>query len=129
MAYDDDEAWRAIVDNFGERAVLGQDDLPAAEEPAAPLTPDPEPAPRPDPDDSFVPPEPPPIEMPPTDRLLAWIGVLGSPAVLLVCVVAGLHLPTWAGWLLVGGFIGGFGYLVARMNAGPRDPWDDGSRV
>lgn len=128
MPHDDDEDWRAIVDNFGERAVLGPDDLPPAEEPPEQPAPAPEP-PGPDPDDRFVPPEPPPVEMPPTDRLLAWAGVIGSPLVLLVAVMARIDLPTWFGWLLVGGFIGGFGYLVAQMRTEPRDPWDDGSRL
>ena len=30
---------------------------------------------------------------------------------------------------LVGGFLGGFGYLVAQMPRGPRDPFDDGARL
>ena len=33
------------------------------------------------------------------------------------------------GYLLVGGFVGGFVYLVTRMPRGPRDPADDGARL
>jgi hypothetical protein len=36
-------------------------------------------------------------------------------------------LPTSVAWLLIGGFLGGFGYLVAQMPRGPRDPFDDGA--
>ena len=30
---------------------------------------------------------------PARDRLLAWLGVFGSPAILLVCLVLGIDLP------------------------------------
>lgn len=145
------DAWAAIVANFGERAVLDPDEEPPATGPAATsadrgahtgLT-DP---PDADDDDAdheeddaleaaleeehrFVPPVPPPVPMPAPDRLAAWIGVFGSPAVLLVCLVAGVSIPTVLGWFLVVGFIGGFCYLLARTPGTPRDPWDDGSRV
>ena len=142
----DEDAWRAIVENYGERAEL--DDEPATEPPADPST---EqrlerffvPLPRPEaeeaddvrdvddePDDAFVPPAPPPLPKLPPDRLLAWTGLFGSPTVLLVCVVLNVHLPPWLGYLLVASFIGGFLYLVVKM---PRrddiDPWDDGARL
>lgn len=131
-------AWAAIVANFGERAVLDPADEPdtaARSEPAPSSAADP----GPDPDDAidalleeeqrFVPPDPPPVPMPPPDRLAAWIGVFGSPAVLLVCLVVGVTIPTLLGWALVIGFIGGFCYLLARSPGTPRDPGDDGSRV
>lgn len=141
MARDDDEAlaqereWQAIVENFGERAVLRPED--EAPEAVAP-------APRPeaydatsdDPveerdavpaDEEFVPPTPPPIPRPPTDRLLAWLGVFGVPTLVLVFVVLGIGVPAWAGLLLAAAFIGGFVYLVVRLPGSPRDPWDDGA--
>ena len=40
-----------------------------------------------------------------------------------------IPLPAIVAWLLVGAFLGGFGYLVAQMPRGPRDPFDDGARL
>jgi hypothetical protein len=139
----DEDAWRAIVENYGERVEL--DEEPPAQSPAQPpaepglerfFTPLPrsertEPDDLDDePDDGFVPPAPPPLPKLPPDRLLAWLGLFGSPSVLLFCVVLDVHLPPWLGYLLVASFIGGFVYLVVKM---PRrddiDPWDDGARL
>lgn len=140
---EDDEAWRAIVENFGERAEL-DDAEPAPETrtdpepgPAPELGPAPEPAPAPPPaasppvddEDRFVPPEPGPLPVPAPDRGIAWMGVFGAPVVLLVSLLAGIDLPRWVGWLMVAWFVGGFVYLVHQMPREPRDPWDDGSRV
>lgn len=133
----EDAAWRSIVDNYGDRADLGpevtpdpfdtaDDDAPydiAAEEPAwfsAPLE---------DPEDRYVPPPAPPLPHPTKDRLAAWLGVFGAPAVLLVCLVAGIDLPSLLAYALVAAFVGGFGYLVWQMPRGPRDPFDDGAQV
>jgi hypothetical protein len=138
----DDAAWRAIVDNYGDRPELGPDpavgpdtepagDLaelddrtePGAGEPAwfsAPLV---------DPAERYVPPPPPPLPRPSRDRLAAWCGVFGAPAVLLVCLVAGIGLPSLLAYALVAAFVGGFLYLVWQMPRGPRDPWDDGAQV
>ncbi|MDP2775810.1 MAG: hypothetical protein Q8O61_19805 [Nocardioides sp.] len=129
----EDEAWRAIVENFGDRADL--DPSPEPEPPA----PAPSPAPDaqlswddPDTDwstDRFVPPPPPPIPTTTKDRLLAWIGIFGSPSILLFCLVLGIDLPPLLGYALVAGFVGGFLYLVLQMPRGPRDPGDDGARI
>ncbi|WP_121252501.1 hypothetical protein [Nocardioides ferulae] len=127
----EDEAWRAIVENYGERPDLDPDDPP----PAA-TAPDPvEPAEDhrldddPWPEERFVPPPPPPLPHPSRDRMAAWVGVFGSPTVLLVCLVLGIELPTLIAFGLVVAFVGGFLYLVLRMPRGPRDPWDDGAQV
>ena len=81
-------------------------------------------------EDGFVPPPPPPLPRLPPDRLLAWLGLFGSPTVLLVCLVVGVSLPPWLAYLLVAWFVGGFGYLVATMPRGTdADPWDDGARL
>jgi hypothetical protein len=135
----DEDAWRAIVENYGERVEL--DDEPPADPPADPpaeqrlerlFTALPQPRVdevEDDPDD-FVPPIPPPLPKLPPDRLLAWLGLFGSPSVLLVCVVLGVHLPPWLGYLLVASFIGGFVYLVVKMpHRDDIDPWDDGARL
>ena len=129
---DHDEAWRAIVANYGE-PVLQPDDTTSAEDPA-PAGPDrPEdddvPDPADDAEESFVPPSPPPVPKPPPDRMIAWFGLFGAPAILLAVVVTGVDLPRPVGWLLVAWFIAGFLYLVSRMPASPRDPWDDGAQV
>ena len=63
------------------------------------------------------------------DRLVAWLGVFVSPVLLLVATVLRIPVPTIVAWLLVGAFLGGFGYLVAQMPRGPRDPFDDGARL
>ena len=146
----DEDAWRGIVENYGERVEL--EDEPPAEVPADPtadLAGDPagesasgqrlerlfRPLPQPvepddELDDDFVPPTPPPLPKLPPDRFLAWVGLFGSPATLLLCLVLGVSLPPWLGYLLVAAFIGGFVYLVVNM---PRstdiDPWDDGARL
>ncbi|GCD91752.1 hypothetical protein NLS1_37580 [Nocardioides sp. LS1] len=129
----DDDAWRAIVENYGDRPEIERETAPV-EEPAAAWSSyddeDEEPAPdaRQD-EDRFVPPPPPPLPRTTPDRVAAWLGVFASPAVLLVAMVFGLHLPGFISFLLVGAFVGGFLYLVAQMPRGPRDPWDDGSRL
>jgi hypothetical protein len=134
----EDEAWREIVENYGDSPAW-EDEPPA------------EPAPRPvarppdDPDawhitfeaadrgereeERFVPPDPPPVPLAEPRRMLAWAGLFVSPAILLVAVVIGWRFPGWASTLLVGWFVGGFVYLVAKMPRGPRDPGDDGAQV
>jgi hypothetical protein len=128
---DDDEAWRAIVENYGERAQVDE---------PLPMVPDPAPVEpfepkfeeldaRIEPEDRFVPPAPPPaprIELP---RHLPWLNVLGIPAVVLVLLLLGIGLPTWLGYLLVAAFVCSFVYLVLKMKPGGRDPWDDGAQV
>lgn len=153
---DDDEAWRSIVDNYGERAEVDPDPPvsdagtdtwagPAPDASGSPSEPtsdswtvqQPQAQPArswddayPDADwttDRFVPPPPPPLPRPRRDRLIAWLGVFGSPAVLLVCLVLGIGLPELVAYVLVAGFVGGFAYLVLLMPRGPRDPDDDGA--
>lgn len=125
----DDDAWRAIVENYGERPRV--DPLPAD---PPDLTGPPPPAPYdlvddPWEDEGFVPPEPPPVPQPPPVRLAAWLGLFGSPAVLLLALVLGIDLPAPLAYGLVVAFVGGFGYLVVHMQHGPRDPGDDGARL
>ena len=126
----DDEAWRAIVENYGDRPQV--EDLPAAVVDPAP---DPVPSTYDDVDeaadepDRFVPPEPPPGPPLNLPHSLPWIAVFGVPAVLLVMLLAGVDLPTWFGYLLVCSFVGSFIYLVVTMQRGGRDPWDDGARL
>lgn len=124
----EDEAWRAIVENYGDRPELDPAELPE---------PDPEPEPfsleaeldEYSDEEGFVPPPPPPLPEVPRDRMLAWIGLFGSPTVLLICLVLGIHLDSLVAYALVAGFVGGFVYLVLQMPRGPQDPWDDGARI
>jgi hypothetical protein len=149
----DEDAWRAIVDNYGERVELEEDSAADADPGETPGTesnssglarlfrPLPEPLPESQPeaayaetddelDDGFVPPEPPPLPRLPPDRFLAWSGLFGSPTVLLVCVILDFHLMPWLAYLLVASFIGGFVYLVVTMpHSDDADPWDDGARL
>ena len=128
-----DEAWRAIVDNFGDRAEI---DETAAVEPAPPR-----PTSEPDPDpfvvraaaydeaERFVPPPPPPVPRPEPKRAVAWAGLFGAPLLVLIAMVLRIDLPGLLNYVLIGWFVGGFVYLVATMSRTPREPWDDGSRI
>ncbi len=154
----DDRAWRAIVENYGERAEIdepaqrpeaGPAAGPAADAPFGGRFGDPralgrdplgedadhpftgEYADEPDePDEEgYEPPPPPPLPRVTPDRMLAWIGIFGSPVVLLTALLFSITLPSWLGYLLIVGFVGGFVYLVARMSREPRDPFDDGAQI
>ena len=137
---DEDEVWRDIVENYG--------DAPSVEEAPPVIDPVIDPVvdqgslsftvPPPDVDydpdpwedeGRFVPPPAPPVPLAEPPRLLAWIGLFGSPAVLLIALMFGIQLPSWLSTLMIGAFIGGFGYLVATMNREPRDPGDNGARI
>ncbi len=62
----------------------------------------------------YVPEPLPPLRRPGIPALLGWIGI--GYAVLAVLVAAvGVRLPTWAGWLAVGGFLGGFAILLTQL--------------
>ena len=123
----EDEAWRTIIENYGDRVELAPDEV----EPVSPGwttaagTVDP---PAPD-QERFVPPAPPPLPHTTPDRYAAWTGVLGAPVFLVLTLLAGFQLPAWLGGVLVVSFVGGFVYLVFQMPRGPRDPGDDGARL
>ena len=127
----EDEAWRTIVENFGDRVQLAPEEESAvsawttAATTAAPQE-DAEPAYL---EDRFVPPVPPPLPHTTPDRYAAWGGVLGAPVMLVLAVLLGVHLPTWLGGAMVVAFVGGFVYLVFQMPRGARDPGDDGARL
>ncbi|HEY1135796.1 MAG TPA: hypothetical protein VGE77_14575 [Nocardioides sp.] len=148
----DEEAWRAIVENYGERAEL-EDTWDAAAgrdttdptDPTDPADPaddlvvsggsggsgdsgDPVP-PRRELEERFVPPTPPPLPRPAPPRLAAWCGVLGMPVVVIVLIVLGVATPPWATTAMVLWFLGGFAYLVASMPGDRPDDGDNGARV
>ena len=144
----DEDAWRAIVDNYGERIEL--DDVSSVEPVVEPdenqgydaagsaglqrlFRPLPEPeADRTSRTSSTSSCHPRRRRCPSCHRTgcSRGSGLFGSPTILLVCLVLNIHLVPWLGYLLVASFIGGFAYLVVKM---PRstdiDPWDDGARL
>ena len=123
----EDAAWLEIVANYGDRPVVEPPPQPDLREAPDARDEHPELADDGRYDERFVPPPPPPLPRVPMDRLAAWLGVFVSPILLLVAAVLRVPLPTIVAWLLVGAFLGGFGYLVAQMPRGPRDPFDDGA--
>jgi hypothetical protein len=158
--FDEDAAWREIVENYGERPRLGEswnapgadpDDAPSQEagegpRPAAPregsvfdrsfldsysdeVAAEAWAHHRRHDDDHFVPPPPPPLPKGPPARRLAWLGVLVPPIVMVLAVLVRWPFPTWASFLLVVAFLGGFVFLVATMPREPREDGDDGAVV
>ena len=60
-------------------------------------------------------PEPlPPLRRPGIPALVGWIGMAYAVVVALAGTF-GVTFPTWAGWLAIAGFIGGFGILMSRL--------------
>ena len=74
----------------------------------------------------FVPPEPPPLPTGDTTAKFAWLGVVGGPILLLLAVLLGWEMTWWLTTLGVGGFLGGFATLVARMRTDDEDGDDPG---
>ncbi|PPK95281.1 hypothetical protein CLV92_106102 [Kineococcus xinjiangensis] len=79
-------------------------------------------------EEGFVPPEPPPL---PRDVItwLAWGGVLGGPAVLLIATLVRQRLSGIIAALAVAAFVAGFATLVARLPERRDDDDDDGAVV
>ena len=80
--------------------------------------------------DKFVPPPAPPIKLSSDPiTVLAWIGVLGGPLVIVLVGILASSIPVLLGAIATIAFVGGFVTLVAR--AKPRakqdDGWDDGA--
>ncbi|WP_095757509.1 hypothetical protein [Streptomyces xinghaiensis] len=77
-------------------------------------------------EDHFVPPEPPPLPEADTPTKFAWLAVLGGPLLLIVTVLAQQPVTWWIATLGVGGFLGGFATLVARMREDDEEDDDPG---
>ena len=78
------------------------------ESPAAP------PAPEAPADERYEPEPLPPLRRPGVPALVGWIGMAYAVVVALAGTF-GITFPTWAGWLAVAGFIGGFAILMSRL--------------
>nr|WP_202528925.1 hypothetical protein [Streptomyces sp. SID5770] len=77
----------------------------------------------------FVPPEPPPLPEADAAAKFAWLGVIGGPVLLLLAVLLQWDMTWWLTTLCVGGFLGGFATLVARMkHDDDEDGFDDPGR-
>lgn len=76
--------------------------------------PEPHPDPVPELEERFEPPEPEPLPKPAWPVLGALLG-MGYAVLTMLAVVVGVRLPSWAGWLAIIGFVGGFGLLVSRL--------------
>ncbi|WP_328317040.1 hypothetical protein [Streptomyces sp. NBC_00388] len=73
----------------------------------------------------FVQPDP---ELPEADvtAKFAWLAVVGGPVLLILAVVLSWDMTWWLTTLGIGGFLGGFAVLVARMGPGDEDEDDPG---
>ena len=60
---------------------------------------------------------------------VAWIALLGGPIYLVASVFLGWEVPSWAAFVAVAAFIGGFVALVLRMGDEPPDDDDNGAVV
>ncbi|MFF3399130.1 hypothetical protein ACFYW6_11485 [Streptomyces sp. NPDC002659] len=76
----------------------------------------------------FVPPEPPPLPEADVTARFAWLAVVGGPVLMLIAVLLQWDMTWWLTTLCVGGFLGGFATLVARMSHGDDEDDDDPGR-
>ena len=76
-------------------------------------------------DEHYVPPVPPPLPRLDPVSKGAWAALFGGPGYLLLAVLLGWVVPSWAAFCAVAAFVGGFATLVVRM--GDRPPDDSGS--
>jgi hypothetical protein len=148
---DEDAAWAALIAGYDDEPEPGAASWPEAENvpadpPAAPQADDPAAVNPPptrsivihpviagprnyelddDEDDAhYVPPEPPPLPEADVTTKFAWIAVLGGPLLLIAYVLLQLEMQWWTILVGVGGFVGGFATLVARMRVGDEDDDD-----
>ncbi|WP_328401598.1 hypothetical protein OHS70_27515 [Streptomyces sp. NBC_00390] len=74
----------------------------------------------------FVPPEPPPLPEADVTSKFAWLAVVGGPVLMLIAVLLQWDMTWWLTTLCIGGFLGGFATLVARMSHGDDEDDDPG---
>ncbi|GLU46070.1 hypothetical protein [Nocardiopsis ansamitocini] len=78
----------------------------------------------PDDGDHFVPPPPPPFPRGDLTSRLAWAGLIGGPAALLVATLIGMSIQGWQVLAILAAFVAGFVVLLIRM--GDQPPSDSG---
>ncbi|MFY0408864.1 hypothetical protein [Solicola sp. PLA-1-18] len=109
------------------------DDLPEHRDVFQPRMSDPLGEPEPDeddgPDDHFVPPEIGPSEPLDTATRIAWVGLVGPPAILVVATVIGYLLPRAVSAVLVLTSIAALVYLIGRRGNDHRDDDPDHGAV
>ncbi|MFI8994817.1 hypothetical protein [Streptomyces sp. NPDC053542] len=69
----------------------------------------------------FTPPEPPPLPQADVTTKFAWIAVLGGPLLLILVMIFQQPVTWWITVLGIGGFLGGFATLFARMKTDDED--------
>ncbi|MFC6062321.1 hypothetical protein [Streptomyces ochraceiscleroticus] len=69
----------------------------------------------------FTPPEPPPLPQADVTTKFAWIAVLGGPLLLILVMIFQQPVTWWITTLGIGGFLGGFATLFARMKTDDED--------
>ncbi|MFD3520315.1 hypothetical protein [Streptomyces sp. NPDC058653] len=74
----------------------------------------------------FVPPEPPPLPEADVTAKFAWLAVIGGPVLMLLAVLLQWEMTWWLTTVCIGGFLGGFVTLVARMQQGDEEDDDPG---
>ncbi|MGW2176977.1 hypothetical protein ACWCXX_02565 [Streptomyces sp. NPDC001732] len=74
----------------------------------------------------FVPPEPPPLPEADVTAKFAWLAVVGGPVLMLIAILLRWDMTWWLTTVCVGGFLGGFVTLVARMEDDDEDDDDPG---
>jgi hypothetical protein len=74
----------------------------------------------------FVPPEPPPLPEADVTAKFGWLAVIGGPVLMLLAVLLQWNMTWWLTTLCIGGFLGGFVTLVARMSHGDDEDDDPG---
>jgi hypothetical protein len=120
----EEQAWRDIVDRYGDRP----DAAGLVELTTAPVTREPDESSHDlDDEEPFTPPPLPPPAVISPERRVAWVGLVASPALLVLVWLLDYPLPAIITGGLIAALIASFGYLVATM--APRDPDDDGARV
>ncbi|MGW2026241.1 hypothetical protein [Streptomyces decoyicus] len=72
----------------------------------------------------FTPPEPPPLPEADVTTKFAWLAVIGGPMLLVAMVLLQQPVTWWITVLGIGGFLGGFATLVARMKKDDEDDDD-----
>ncbi|WP_277993021.1 hypothetical protein [Streptomyces sp. NP-1717] len=74
----------------------------------------------------FVPPEPPPLPEADVTAKFAWLAVIGGPVLMLLAVLFQWEMTWWLTTVCIGGFLGGFVTLVARMQHDDEEDDDPG---